>query len=104
ARPLLRQEERRIDWERHSTADVLRALRAADSQPGVRDELLGGEWFLHGGHREEGLLGRPGELLATRDGAVCRATADGAVWIPELRARRLPGGPAAPKLPATLAL
>ncbi|ARE73836.1 hydrogenase maturation protein [Streptomyces sp. Sge12] len=104
ARPLLRQEERRIDWERHRTADVLRALRAADSQPGVRDELLGGEWFLHGGHREEALRGRPGELLATRDGAVCRATADGAVWIPELRARRLPGGPAAPKLPATLAL
>ncbi|MFD8890752.1 enoyl-CoA hydratase-related protein [Streptomyces sp. NPDC059566] len=104
ARPLLRQEERRIDWERHCTADVLRALRAADSQPGVRDELLGGEWFLHGGHREEALRGRPGELLATRDGAVCRATADGAVWIPELRARRLPGGPAAPKLPATLAL
>ncbi|MFJ4859422.1 enoyl-CoA hydratase-related protein [Streptomyces sp. NPDC088748] len=104
ARPLLRQEERRIDWERHCTADVLRALRAADSQPGVRDELLGGEWFLHGGRREEALRGRPGELLATRDGAVCRATVDGAVWIPELRARRLPGGPAAPKLPATLAL
>ncbi|MGW6984346.1 enoyl-CoA hydratase-related protein [Streptomyces sp. NPDC054932] len=104
ARPLLRQEERRIDWERDTAEDVLRALRAADSQPGVRDELLGGEWYLHGGHPEEHLRGRPGELLATRAGAVCRATADGAVWIPELRARRRPGGPAAPKLPATLAL
>ncbi|WP_327738194.1 hydrogenase maturation protein [Streptomyces nojiriensis] len=104
ARPLLRQEDRRIDWERDSTEDVLRVLRAADSQPGVRDDLLGGVWYLHGGHREEHLRGRPGELLATRTGALCRATADGAVWIPELRARRLPGGPAAPKLPATLAL
>ncbi|MER6447557.1 enoyl-CoA hydratase-related protein [Streptomyces venezuelae] len=104
ARPLLRQEDRRIDWQRDTTDDVLRTLRAADSQPGVRDDLLGGEWYLHGGHREEQLRGRPGELLATRDGALCRATADGAVWIPELRARRLPGGPAAPKLPATLAL
>ncbi|MFB7257276.1 hydrogenase maturation protein [Streptomyces nojiriensis] len=104
ARPLLRQEDRRIDWERDTTEDVLRVLRAADSQPGVRDDLLGGEWYLHGGHREEHLRGRPGELLATRTGALCRATADGAVWIPELRARRLPGGPAAPKLPATLAL
>ncbi|MFJ7590968.1 hydrogenase maturation protein [Streptomyces sp. NPDC097617] len=104
ARPLLRQEERRIDWERDRTEDVLRTLRAADSQPGVRDELLGGQWFLHGGHREERLRGRPGELLATRDGAVCRATADGAVWIPELRARRLPGGPATFKLPAAQAL
>lgn len=104
ARPLLRQEDRRIDWEHDTTEDVLAALRAADSQPGVRDDLLGGEWYLHGGHREEHLRGRPGALLATRAGALCRATADGAVWIPELRPRRLPGRPAAPKLPATLAL
>ncbi|OEJ34890.1 hydrogenase maturation protein [Streptomyces subrutilus] len=103
-RPAMRQEDRRIDWRTDSTARVLSALRAADSQPGVRDELLGGEWFLHGGHAEDRLRGRPGELLATRAGAVCRATADGAVWIPELRARRVPGGPAAPKLPATAAL
>ncbi|WP_412075322.1 hydrogenase maturation protein [Streptomyces xanthophaeus] len=107
ARPALRQEHRRIDWRADSTERVLRLLRAADSQPGVRDELLGGEWFLHGGHPalpEEGLCGRPGELLATRAGAICRATADGAVWIPELRARRAPGGPATVKLPATTAL
>ncbi|MEU9143849.1 hydrogenase maturation protein [Streptomyces sp. NPDC048349] len=103
-RPAMRQEHRRIDWQSDSTARVLRTLRAADSQPGVRDELLGGEWFLHGGHAEDHLRGRPGELLATRAGAICRATADGAVWIPELRARRTPGGPAAPKLPATVAL
>ncbi|MFD4912323.1 hydrogenase maturation protein [Streptomyces virginiae] len=105
ARPPLRQEDRRIDWGSDTTEDVLRALRAADSQPGVRDDdLLGGAWYLHGGHREEHLRGRPGELLATRAGALCRATVDGAVWIPELRARRLPGGPATLKLPATLAL
>ncbi|MEV7520305.1 enoyl-CoA hydratase-related protein [Streptomyces sp. NPDC091371] len=104
ARPLLRQEGRRIDWQRDGTERVLRVLRAADSRPGVRDELLGGTWFLHGGHPEDRLRGRPGELLATRAGAVCRATADGAVWIPELRAHRAPGRPAAPKLPAALAL
>ncbi|WP_327308635.1 enoyl-CoA hydratase-related protein [Streptomyces sp. NBC_01298] len=104
ARPLLRQEHRRIDWPRDGTERVLRTLRAADSRPGVRDELLGGVWYLHGGHPEDRLRGRPGELLATRAGAVCRATADGAVWIPELRAHRAPGQPSAPKLPATLAL
>ncbi|MGW7436420.1 enoyl-CoA hydratase-related protein [Streptomyces sp. NPDC054849] len=104
SRPLMRQQERRIDWEADGTERVLRALRAADSQPGVRDDLLGGEWYLHGGHREDHLRGRPGELLATRAGAVCRATADGAVWIPEVRARREPGRPGAPRLPATLAL
>ncbi|MFE6099108.1 enoyl-CoA hydratase-related protein [Streptomyces laurentii] len=103
ARPHLRQERRRISWEL-DTETVLRVLRAADSQPGVRDELLGEEWFLHGGHAEDGLRGRPGELLATRNGAICRATADGAVWIPELRARTGPGGERACKLPATLAL
>ncbi|CAL9359930.1 Methionyl-tRNA formyltransferase [Streptomyces sp. enrichment culture] len=103
-RPPMRQETRRIAWADDPTETVLRKLRAADSQPGVRDELLGGEWFLHGGHPEHRLRGRPGELLATRAGAVCRATADGAVWLPELRARTGPGAPRACKLPAVLAL
>ncbi|MFF4582509.1 enoyl-CoA hydratase-related protein [Streptomyces sp. NPDC001389] len=104
ARPALRQDGRRIDWETDTTERVLRVLRAADSRPGVRDDLLGGDWYLHGGHPEDRLRGRPGELLATRAGAVCRATADGAVWIPELRARHEPGQPQAPRLPAVLAL
>ncbi|MFE3137930.1 enoyl-CoA hydratase-related protein [Streptomyces scopuliridis] len=103
-RPYFAQTLRRIDWQRDGTAAVLRALRAADSQPGVADELCGAEWFLHGGHPEYRLRGRPGELLATHAGAVCRATADGAVWIPELRARKRPGGPSGIKLPAVLAL
>ncbi|MEU9860567.1 enoyl-CoA hydratase-related protein [Streptomyces sp. NPDC047971] len=104
ARPALRQEQRSISWADDTTETVLRILRAADSQPGVRDHLLGAEWFLHGGHPEDGLRGRPGELLATRAGAVCRATVDGAVWIPELRARTGAGRPRACKLPATMAL
>ncbi|MEU9117672.1 hydrogenase maturation protein [Streptomyces sp. NPDC048483] len=103
-RPPLRQTERRIDWRTDPTDTVVRKLRAADSQPGVRDELLGETWFLHGGHPEDTLTGEPGALLATRSGAVCRATADGAVWIPELRPPRTPGAPATFKLPATLAL
>ncbi|MDX3517723.1 hydrogenase maturation protein [Streptomyces scabiei] len=103
-RPYLDQGVRRIDWAYDSTEDVLRKLRAADSQPGVLDELLGGEWYLHGGHPEGVLRGRPGELLATRAGAVCRATRDGAVWIPELRPRRRAGQPPTFKLPAVRAL
>jgi len=103
-RPYLDQGVRRIDWEADTTGEALRKLRAADSQPGVLDEFLDGQWFLHGGCREDRLRGNPGQWLATRTGAVCRATADGAVWIPELRARRTPGGPATFKLPATLAL
>ncbi|GAA2653648.1 hydrogenase maturation protein [Streptomyces lunalinharesii] len=103
-RPPLRQADRRIDWSTDPTETVLRTLRAADSRPGVRDELLGGTWFLHGGHPEGALTGHPGELLATRHGALCRATVDGAVWIPELRPARAPGEPTPVKLPATLAL
>ncbi|MEU9660013.1 enoyl-CoA hydratase-related protein [Streptomyces chartreusis] len=103
-RPYLDQSVRRIDWAADSTETVVRRLRAADSQPGVLDLLLGGEWYLHGGHPESTLRGRPGELLATRAGAICRATADGAVWIPELRPRRLPGRPPTFKLPAVRAL
>ncbi|WP_149181517.1 enoyl-CoA hydratase-related protein [Streptomyces sp. TRM49041] len=103
-RGYFRQERRRIDWARDDTETVLRKLRGADSQPGVRDELLGQELFLHGGHPEDRLRGRPGTVVARRAGAVCLATRDGAVWVPELRPRRTRGGPATFKLPATLVL
>ncbi|MFF7258844.1 enoyl-CoA hydratase-related protein [Streptomyces sp. NPDC008159] len=103
-RDFFRQERRRIDWGSDSTETVLRKLRAADSQPGVLDELLGREVFLHGGHAEDRLRGAPGELLATRAGAVCRATRDGAVWIPELRPRKGSGDPAPFRRPATSVL
>ncbi|MGW2567286.1 enoyl-CoA hydratase-related protein [Streptomyces sp. NPDC001537] len=103
-RDFFRREQRRIDWETDTTETVLRKLRSADSQPGVLDELCGREVFLHGGHPEDRLHGRPGELLATRAGAVCRATRDGAVWIPELRPRKASGDPAPFRRPAASVL
>ncbi|MEU6559647.1 hydrogenase maturation protein [Nocardia nova] len=103
-RPFLTQQVRRIDWSTAETRTVLRALRAADSQPGILDTLSGREFFVHGGHFEDRLRGEPGAIIATRDGAVCRATVDGAVWLPQLRPRRTPGGPATFKMPATDAL
>ncbi|WP_418122363.1 enoyl-CoA hydratase-related protein [Variovorax sp. 160MFSha2.1] len=105
-RPFMKQEERRIDWTSDPTEAVLRKLRAADSQPGVLDELLGARWYLHGGHPEDELRGsRPGELIATRAGAICRATVDGAVWIQQLRPWREPGSRLPSyKLPAVEAL
>ncbi|MDH6577597.1 hydrogenase maturation protein [Kitasatospora sp. MAP5-34] len=103
-RPYHAQEFRRIDWAADDTATVLRKLRSADSQPGVLDELYGAEYFLHGGYPEDQLRGVAGSVVATRDGAVCRATVDGAVWIPQLRARRTPGGPVTFKLPAVQVL
>ncbi|WP_024800653.1 hydrogenase maturation protein [Nocardia sp. BMG51109] len=103
-RPYHAQEYRRIDWSADDTATVLRKLRSADSQPGVLDELFGQQFFLHGGHYEDRLRGHPGTVIATRDRAICRATVDGAVWLPQLRPRRTPGGPATFKQPATDAL
>ncbi|RPF38843.1 hydrogenase maturation protein [Streptomyces sp. TLI_185] len=103
-RDFFRREQRRIDWENDTTQTVLRKLRGADSQPGVLDELCGQEVFLHGGHFEDRLHGHPGQLLATRAGAVCRATRDGSVWIPELRPRKASGDPAPFRRPAASVL
>lgn len=100
-RPYHAQDFRRIDWSADSTDTVLRKLRSGDSQPGVLDELFGRKYFLHGGHREDRLRGVPGTVIATRDGAICRATVDGAVWLPQLRPARTPGGPVVFKQPAT---
>jgi putative two-component system protein, hydrogenase maturation factor HypX/HoxX len=103
-RPPCRPADRRIDWPTESTEAVLAKLRAADSSPGVLDEIGGMEYYLVGGYPEDELRGQPGTILARRDGAICRATSDGAVWIPQLRRRPAPGGPGSFKLPATLAL
>jgi putative two-component system protein, hydrogenase maturation factor HypX/HoxX len=83
--PLMTQEVRAIDWESDGTERVLRKIRAADGSPGVLDTIDGKHFHLFGAHPELSLRGRPGALLAQRDGAVCRATADGAVWITHLK-------------------
>ena len=98
-RPLMVQEDRRIDWS-GPTESALRRLRSADGNPGVLDEIGGLGVVLYGGHEEDLLRGKPGALLATRDGAVCRATGDGAVWIPSLKR----AGNGFLKLPATMVL
>ena len=100
ARPLMRQDDRRIDWSRDSTAAVLRKMCAADTTPGVLDGLFGTACYLYDAHAEDRLRGaRPGEVFARRDGAVLRATVDGAVWIGHARRTE----PEALKLPVALA-
>ncbi len=99
----MKQSQRRIDWRVDGTEEVLRKIRASDGQPGVLDELFGQPFHLFGAHEECRLSGEPGEILAQRHGAICRATRDGAVWISHLRK----GGTRpheAFKLPATVAL
>jgi putative two-component system hydrogenase maturation factor HypX/HoxX len=50
ARPPMRQDDRRIDWSRDSTADVLRKIRASDGTPGVIDALFGVPCYLYDAH------------------------------------------------------
>lgn len=93
-RPLVRQEQRRIDWQNDATATVLAKLNSADGFPGVLDSLFGLPCSLYDAHVAtaaalEGLRGNPGDVLARRDDAILRKTCDGGVWIGY--ARRAPG-------------
>src|SRR5574343_185754 len=93
----MKQADRAINWQSDPTDVVLAKLNAADGFPGVADHLYGAACHLFDAWREGALRGSPGELVARREGAICRATVDGAVWIGHVRRA---GGI---KLPATLA-
>jgi putative two-component system hydrogenase maturation factor HypX/HoxX len=80
-RPLLRQAQRRIDWQADDTETVLRKVRAADSNPGVLDDALEVHWF-RGFRAGVTGAGAAGTLLGRDErGAVLRKTRDGAVWL-----------------------
>lgn len=106
ARPLVRAAERAIDWAKDGTASVLRKIHSADGQPGVRDALCGMPVRLFGAHdgsAEARPAGEPGAVIGKRDGAILRATLDGAVWITHLE--EIAEGEERPlKLPATQVL
>ena len=96
-RPLMKQVERSIAWQRDDTATVLRKIDAADGIPGVADSLFGQTCHLFDAWPEATVRARPGAVIARRETALLRATVDGAVWIGHVkRADSI-------KLPATLA-
>lgn len=85
-RGVLPQARRAIDWSRDDSVTVLAKIRASDGQPGVVDALFGTPCRLFDAHPATlealaGLGGAPGDVLAQRDGALLRRTADGGVWI-----------------------
>lgn len=84
----LKQSDRYLDWS-WSTERIASVIRAADSHPGVLDEIDGEKFALFGVHEEDVLHGRPGTILAQRDGAICRATGDGAFWITHLKRKNM---------------
>jgi len=99
-RPLMRQADRKINWEADDTRTVLRKIHAADGFPGVLDELFGSPCFLFDAHAEPNRAGRPGALLGWRGHGVVMATRDGAVRIGHVRR---PDGVHTFKLPTSVA-
>lgn len=79
-RPLMKQTDRAIDWQRDDTARVLAKLNCGDGFPGVRDSLFGQPCHLYNASAFAA-QGEPGALLGRVGEGVVRATVDGAVWI-----------------------
>ncbi len=95
AHVLMKQADRALDWACMGSSDILARIHAADGFPGVADTLFDTPCHLFDAWPESTLRGMPGSLLARRETAICRATADGAVWIGHVKRA---GGI---KLPAT---
>lgn len=101
--PTMSQDIRKIDWAADSTEVVIKKIEAADSCPGVVEELLGVKVALFGAKPEVNLTGTAGELLAQNHGAICIATKDGAIWVRQLKLKA-EVGVRTMKLPAALVL
>ncbi|MEW6330921.1 MAG: formyltransferase family protein, partial [Pseudomonadota bacterium] len=89
-RPLMNQSDRQIDWAADDTRTILRKINSGDGAPGVADAIHGELYHLYDACAEDELRGVPGEILARRHGAICRATRDGALWIGHLK-KIIPG-------------
>ena len=81
----LTQKNRKIDWEKDTTDVIIKKINMSDSYPGVKENLLGIDCFLYGVCKEDTFKGKPKEILAKRDGAICIATCDGAIWVSHLK-------------------
>ena len=101
--PLMKQPDRAINWKKHKSDEILRRINAADGSPGVLDKIYGKPVFLFNAHKETRLTGKAGEIIATANHAICRATVDGAVWIGHLKPKPESGAKGI-KLPATFVL
>jgi putative two-component system protein, hydrogenase maturation factor HypX/HoxX len=85
-RPPMKQKDRAINWSTDTVETIIRKINAGDSAPGVLDSINSEEFYLYGAHEESQLRGsKPGEIIAKRHGAICRAAVEGAVWISHLR-------------------
>jgi glycine hydroxymethyltransferase len=82
---LMKQTDCAINWDKDTSLDIVRKVSSRDGQPGVLEPFGEAKAFFYGAHTEKKLSGRPKQILATRNGAVCFGTIDGAVWITHMR-------------------
>lgn len=81
----LSQKNRKIDWGKDSTKEIIKKINMSDSAPGVLDEILGVKCYLFSVYEEDTLKGKPKELIAKRDGAICIGTIDASIWISQIK-------------------
>jgi enoyl-CoA hydratase/carnithine racemase/methionyl-tRNA formyltransferase len=114
-RPLLKANQREFDPSKHTAQQISRRIRSGDSQPGSMSSIFGQKLYIYGGIVEECPEGpnagafpaaSPGTIVATRNEAVCIATADGlGVWITHVRRpKRAQDTSLWPKVPAVFGL
>ena len=121
-RPLMKQQERKINWKADNVATIIKKINAADSAPGVLNVIDNQEYYLYGAHQENSITSwkrffkgwKPGDIIAKRHGAICCAAIDGALWITHLKRKKNPNSPLdgslsndqqfSFKLPATMVL
>ncbi len=91
--PYLKQDQRKIHWEKDLTKTILKKIYASDGFPGVLEEIEDKKIYLFNAFEEKQLLKefknrKPGEFLAKRDHAILRKTLDGAIWIQTMKLKK----------------
>ncbi|MGB0990445.1 MAG: hydrogenase, partial [Halarcobacter sp.] len=94
----LTQSNRKIDWQKDSVDVIIKKINMSDSYPGVEEEFFGITCYMYGVCKEDTLRGKPKEIIAKRDGAICVGAIDGAIWVSLLKQKD------SFKLPATYVL
>ncbi len=88
-RPLLQQQDRKINWEKDDSETIIRKIHSADGSPGVLDSLFDRELFLYDVQKEPNLKGESGSVIAYNHTAICIATIDGAIWVGHLKDKNI---------------
>ena len=90
--PRMKDEVRKIDWEKDSLDSVLRKIRCSDSVPGAIATLEGQSFRLFNPFVEEILMPKgsyndlaSGSVVGYRNGAVLVKTKDAPLWITHLK-------------------